>query len=181
MAFTHYVDLMIREGSVAHDLHARLLLAVHQKVAAGETLAAAWPDWRDLPGEFGLVFRVFGSNAALASYLGTVTPLATAGLLRLYPVQPVPETATSVRYLRDRSHDKLSPAAARRLARRATARGETWQSTHDGNPRDAGNHYLVIPSVSQQQLFRFYIRRDRARGSDTSGAHYGLGHALPEF
>jgi CRISPR-associated endoribonuclease Cas6/Csy4 subtype I-F len=181
MAFSHYVDLMIREGTVAHELHARLLLAVHQKVAAGETLAVTWPDWRSRPGEFGLIFRVFGSEEHLASYLKTVGPLSVAELMRFYPVLPVPETSSVVRFVRDRSHDKLSPTAARRLARRAAERGEIWQSTHNGKPREAGDHYLTIPSSSQQQVFRFYILRDGGTGTDPAGASYGLGHALPEF
>lgn len=181
MPLTHYVDLMIREGSVAHELHARMFLAVHQRVAAGDALAAAWPDWRGQPGEFGLVFRVFGNEVQLASYLGVVAPLVAAGLVRAYPVLPVPDRPATVRFLRDRSHDKLSPAAARRLTRRAAARGEAWQSTQQGKPRDAGDHYLDIPSTSQQQMFRFYIRRDRASDGDRGGASYGLGHALPDF
>lgn len=182
MPFSHYADLMIREGGVAAELHARMLLVVHQQASAGKALAAAWPDWREQPGEFGLVFRVFGDAPALASYLDAVAPLATAELVRAYPALPVPETAKAVRFLRDRSHDKLSPAAARRLAKRAAARGETWASTHDGKSRDAGDHYLVLPSISQQQMFRLYIRRSRKSREDAgSGRQYGLGHVLPDF
>lgn len=182
MAFSHYVDIMIREGVLAHELHARLLLAVHYRVAAaGGKLAVAWPDWRDRPGEFGLLFRVFGAEDALSGYLETIAPLAVAALVRPYPVLPVPGSAATVRYLRDRSYDKLSPSAARRLAERAAARGETWKSTHADNVRSGGDHYLTIPSASRNQMFRCYVRRDRGAVDATSGSSYGLGYALPDF
>ena len=182
MAFSHYVDIMIREGGLAHELHARLLLAIHYRSAAsGVKLAAAWPDWRDRPGEFGLLFRVFGTEETLSGYLETIAPLAAAALVRPYPVMPVPESATTVRYLRDRSHDKLSPSAARRLAKRSSGRGETWQSTHADKPRSGSDHYLIIPSASRNQMFRCYVQRDRGPIDNTSGANYGLGYALPDF
>lgn len=182
MAFSHYVDIMIREGGLAHELHARLLLAVHYRSAAsGIKLAAAWPDWRERPGEFGLLFRVFGTDETLSGYLETIAPLAVAALVRPYLMMPVPESAATVRYLRDRSLDKLSPSAARRLAERAATRGETWQSTHAEKPRSESDHYLTIPSASRNQMFRCYVRRDHGAIDTTSGSSYGLGYALPDF
>ena len=181
MAFPHYVDLMIREGGVAHELHARLLLALHYKVAGGAALAASWPDWRDQPGEFGLLFRVFGNEAHLKEYLEVVAPLVTAGLIRVFAVTPVPDTSAKVCFSRDRSHDAVSPSAARRLARRASDRGEVWQSTRDGQPREAGDHYLIIPSASQNRIFRMYVQRGRKAAASSTSASYGLGHLLPDF
>lgn len=181
MAHTHYVDLMIREGEIAHDLFSRLLLALHHRNVAGGGLAIAWPDWRSRPGEFGLLCRVFGDEVQLAAYLDYVEPLVAANLVRAYPVTPVPETERKVRFVRDRSHDKLSPSAARRLAARASARGEVWVSAQDGKPRKAGDHYLAIQSASKAQAFRLYIRRDEASKSDPTGANYGLGYVLPNF
>lgn len=179
MAPTHYTDLMIREGSVAHDLHARMLLAAHHAITKGSSLAVAWPDWRDRPGEFGFLFRVLGNETALANYLDIVRPLDAAGLVRIYAPQCVPDGSDRVRFLRDRSHDKLSPSAVRRLTRRAVERGVVWSSTAS-QTRTAGDHFLTIPSTSQGQTFRLYVRRDRG-DMDTSGANYGLGFSLPNF
>lgn len=182
MAFTHYVDLMIREGAIAHDLYARLLLAVHYQNVSGAGLAVSWPDWKNNPGEFGLLCRVFGNKEdQLATYLETVNPLIAASLIRAFPIAPVPITERTVCFRRDRSHDKLSPSAARRLTARAAERGAVWASTHDGKPRNAGDHYLTIPSVSKKQTFRLYIRRDATDRADVAGSAYGLGYGLPDF
>ena len=63
---SHYLDILLREPTIGHQLHARLLLAAHARIANGDDIAVSWPDWRATPGEFGLMFRVFGVPSALA-------------------------------------------------------------------------------------------------------------------
>lgn len=181
-AFSHYIDVMLREGGIAHDLHARLLLAAHFRIAAGDKLAVAWPDWRDhQPGEFGLLCRVFGVPDALASYGELIAPLGHAQLVRTFPVQAVPDTPSQISFVRNRRQDKFSPSAAARLTRRAEARGETWKGPSRCPPDPEIAHFLSIPSTSAQRTFRLYVSRVTGSQEARGGEAYGLGMVIPNF
>ena len=176
-----YLDIMIREATVARDLHARMLLAVHYRIRAGDDLSVSWPDWKDLQGEFGYLFRVFGSEAALFNFIQVINPLGTAGLVRIFRPLPIPgEIRQWAAFLRDRSLDKYSPSTAERLKRRAAVRGRTWTPSEE-RPTQS-KHYLVVPSTSGQRNFSLYISRTtQIVGDSVGGGNYGLGRWLPVF
>ena len=76
---SHYLDILLREPTIGHQLHARLLSAAHARIANGDDIAVSWPDWRQTPGEFGLMFRVFGEPSSLANYAQAAELFARIG------------------------------------------------------------------------------------------------------
>lgn len=177
---SHYLDVLLRQGEVAHEIHARLLLRVHQGNAHGLKLSCAWPDWHERPGEFGMLFRVFGSTPHLDQYVRTIAPLVRAGFVQDSVVRPVPEEVSQILFVRDRRPDKKSPSAAVRLARRAAARGEAAHGQSASGPVTPP-HFLILPSQSGSRLFRMNIRRLSHGHPARGGDGYGLGSPVPNF
>lgn len=180
MEATHYLDIMIREAAVSHDLHARLLTAVHYKIKEGCRLGVTWPDWRGEPGEFGLLFRVFGDQGGLAGVQTMIDPLVKAGLVRPFPVMAVPETTARVAFIRDRKLDKFSPSRAVRRKRRAAGRGEAIVETQDSRP-EKRPHFLKMLSHTTSLSFLLYVTRRPGAADRQGGNEYGLGRSLPDF
>lgn len=177
---SHYLDILLREPTIGHDLHARLLAAAHFRIANGDTLAVSWPDWRNTPGEFGLLFRVFGTEKALDSYKEAIGQLISAQLVRLFGISPVPDATGKVCFERERNTEKkFSPSRALRRQTRALARGEEVPLQKQTNaPRP--NHYLWMQSKTTQKNFALSIVR-KPSGSAEGGRNYGLGFELPDF
>lgn len=184
MGLTHYVDIMIREGAICHQLHARLLMGVHYGINnSGLALAASWPDWKAQPGEFGLLFRVFGDESGVKSYLDLVDPLLAAGLVRAFPIAPVPDTKGRVVFVRERQMDKLSPSRTARRVRRAAARGESTDaaSNVEASRPQKSPHFLRLNSTSTGHEFCLFVSRRSSATESAGGQSYGLGLALPDF
>lgn len=177
---SHYLDILLREPTIGHELHARLLVAAHFRIANGDELAVSWPDFRNTPGEFGLLFRVFGSAQALGSYIEAIAPLTAGQLVRLFPVSPVPDVTGKVCFERERTLEKqFSPSRAARRQRRALARGEAAPpvtQTSAARPK----HFLWMQSKTTEQTFALSIVR-KPSGSADGGRNYGLGFELPDF
>lgn len=184
MAFSHYVDVMIRDQSIAIDLHARLLSALHGVISRHEIeLAASWPDWQSRSGEFGSLFRAFGDEAGLQAFLTWSAPLVDAGLVRSYPVAVVPNTLATIAYLRDRRTERQTPGFSVRQARRQAKRhGHEVQSIELDQSRQLGlSHHLKLQSSSTKQTYCFFIRQVVNASQDAGGKAYGLGYTLPNF
>ena len=173
---THYLDLMLREPEVSHQIHARLLTAVHHRIRAGDTLCVSWPDFKGTPGEFGLLFRVFGDQTALQSYSEAVSPLVKGTLVRAYPIALVPEHTERVSFIRDRSLDKHSPSTISRQRQFVESQGNTWTPAAPPTRRP---HFLVMQSITTGETFSLYVRLSKTSGG--GGASYGLGQLVPHF
>lgn len=171
-----HLDILLREPTIGHQLHARLLAAAHVCIARGAGLAVSWPDWRGTPGEFGLLFRVFGTEADLAAYSAAITPLVEANLIRLFPIGTPPATDRQVMFFRDRKLDKFTASRTARRLRRG----------HDCEPQrttapSVRPHFLIMQSQSTQQAFSLYVRRAEAKSASDGGRQYGLGQLVPDF
>ena len=179
MSHSHYIDIMLREATVAHDLHARLLHCVHMKNAVGAGIACAWPDWDEKHGEFGLLFRAFGNETELEDFAKSIAPLAQANLIRIDPIMLVPATTTYVTFVRNRYPDKNGESRRKRMERRAASQGRTIQSM-TAREIDTTCHYLNVPSKSFGGMIRIHIRRIGSQDY-TGGKAYGLGVTVPHF
>lgn len=177
---SHYVDIAIREATVSRELHARLLTAVHYQIKAENVLGVTWPDWKPALGEFGLLFRAFGSEEGLADLSRAILPLGNAGLVRIYPVTSTPNTPSRVRFARNRQQDKHSPSRAARRERRALARGEVCAPPTTTRSSQSP-HFLRMQSASTNAEFSLYVTRHSASMGMAGGSQYGLGYALPDF
>lgn len=168
-----YLDILIKRPEIIHDLHARLLHAVHQIQTDTHDLAVAFPDWSNTPGEFGLLFRLFGTNEQiLDAFRNYVSSLVEHNLIRLFPVLPVPHSEKKVCFARDQSGNKFGLSAAKRRVRRGTT-----QETTLATPMRP-THWLNALSSSGQS-FRIVIKK---MSSPQQGGHrYGLGLLVPEF
>lgn len=178
MNTSYYLDVMLRSSEIAHDIYARLLVAVHYRIKAGDVLAVAWPDWSNDHGEFGFLFRIFGSEIALAEYSRGIVVLQNHDLIRLFPILSTPQVAKRVVFCRDRSMDHFSPSVAKRLERRAKLRSEIY------SPKAVPQrkcHYLPVQSSSTQEKFNLFIRREIVDADQSGGHQYGLGYAVPDF
>ena len=176
-----YADVDILEPAISRDIHARLLLATHLRIAGGAELRVSWPEWRDGGDDFGLLFRIFGDDDAIGKWLESISPLVKAGLVRAHPIAAVPsDVSGSVAFVRDRRPDRFSPSAAARLARRAAVRGEEWTG---GSAKPSGRwHVLNMPSSTTGQSLGFHVaRRLDCVGDCGGGRAYGLGHPVPAF
>lgn len=172
------MDVMLRSLEIAHDLHARLLIAIHYRIQAGDELAVSWPDWKNNGGQFGFVFRVFGNEDALGEYAKVIDTLKKHELIRMFPCLPVPAHTSKVVFARDRERDKFSPSATRRMEKRAQQRGEIFVPNA---PPTKVCHFLTVLSASSSQKFCMYVRRDVEGREQESGNQYGLGHLVPNF
>ena len=177
---SHYLDILLREPTIGHQLHARLLLAAHARIANGDAFAVSWPDWRQTPGEFGLMFRVFGEPSSLANYAQAVAVLVERGLIRLFPVAVVPETSASVCFVRDRGVDKTAPSRLARLRARAAARGEPGPEIPVDSKARRPRHFLWMQSTTTGQNFALSIVRQQTSKADGARS-YGLGVQVPDF
>ncbi len=177
---SHYLDILLREPTIGHQLHARLLSAAHARIANGDDLAVSWPDWRQTPGEFGLMFRVFGQPSALTNYTQAVDVLVERGLIRLFPVAAVPETRASVCFARDRGVDKSAPSRLARLRARAAARGESIPEFQQEGKARRPRHFLWMQSTTTGQNFALSIVR-QPTGKTDDASSYGLGVLVPDF
>lgn len=180
---THYAELVPKGCGLLYELYGRLLKGVHLINGRGCNLAVDWPHWKDDCGQFGLVMRVLGPKANIESYLAVVAPLLDHGLVTCVEgVQSVPDNAVLAHhYKRDRRIDKFSPARQRRLVRRATGRGETYQSKRGEAP--TATHALPMQSQSNAQLFHMFITRAPINSETDCLAPntYGLGIPVPSF
>lgn len=167
-----YMDVLIKRPEIARDLHARLLHAAHQVQTDSWDLAVSFPDWRKNPGEFGLLFRLFGANQQiLDAYRGYVAVLVENELIRLFPVLPVPQTQRATCFARDQHINKSGPAAARRRVRRGGA------EEVPAMPRRC-THWLNLRS-SSGHTFALAVRK--CNSAQQGGHQYGLGFLLPDF
>lgn len=180
MDASHYLDMMIREATISHDLHARLLTAVHYQIKAGHSLGVTWPDWKGTPGEFGLLFRVFGDPSGLQAFLGLIEPLLKANLIRAFPVSAVPETDSRVLFARDRKLDKFSPSSETRRNNRA---GDQRAVSPEQKPVRPSKkpHFLPMLSHTTSRSFLIYITKHSTTIDRQGGREYGLGQSLPDF
>lgn len=180
MGATHYLDMMIREATISHDLHSRLLTAVHFQIKAGHTLGVTWPDWKGTPGEFGLLFRAFGEPPALQAFHEMIQPLLKANLIRAFPMSSVPDTDARVLFARDRKLDKFSPSSeARRISR---AGDRQTLSTEQKPVRPSKRpHFLPMLSHTTSRSFLIYITKHSSTSDRPGGREYGLGKSLPDF
>lgn len=168
-----YMDILIKRPAIIHDLHSRLIHAVHQVQTTEHDLAVSFPDWRNELGEFGMIFRLFGSNQQiLETYRSYVAALVDHDLIRLFPILPVPQTDRKVCFARDQHGKKAGPAALRRRIRRGATTDMTLSA-----PRP-NTHWLQALSSGGHQ-FQLVIRKTT---SERQGGHgYGLGLLVPEF
>ena len=180
MDATHYLDIMTREATISRELHARLLTAMHYQIKAGHTMAAAWPDWKNTLGEFGLVFRAFGNEVSLQGLTASIEPLLKANLVRLFPVALVPETSKTMLFVRDRKNDKHSPSNIARRLRRAAQRGEAIPEQTTSRPARMP-HFLKMLSLTTSETFPLFVTRTSVAVDRLGGHEYGLGYALPDF
>lgn len=179
--FTHHVDVMLRRPEIGREIHARLATAAHRVITgAGAELAVAWPDWRGHSGEFGYLFRVFGTPTDLAAFTVAVAGMVNRNLIRASPPQPVPETVETVAYLRDRSVERNTPGFAARQQRRDQRAGRTLSRPPRQQRADSRGHSLSLQSASTGQNFALFIRHAR-RADREAGRCYGLGYTLPRF
>lgn len=179
---THYADLVPSTGPVLYSLYGRVLLAAHLTTMDGQDIAIDWPAWKDMPGCFGHVIRLFGSQGAIDHCLAYLAPLTAAGLVVAQgDVKPVPEGAVYLHgYRRNRKPDKGSPSHLRRLERRAVSRGETYDSS--GSSWVQAKHKLPMQSSSTGQTFHLFIERVPAdKLTEGSAGSYGLGVLVPHF
>ena len=179
MEATHYLDIMIREATISHDLHARLLRSVHYQIKAGHVLGVTWPDWKGSQGEFGLLFRVFGDTNGLEAVVAQIDPLCKTGLIRPFPVSAVPDVEARIAFVRDRSIDKFSPSRAVRRDKRAGGQGEP-ETIRDVRPEKIP-HYLPMLSHTTTRSFLVYITKRSVPSDRQGGREYGLGRSLPDF
>ena len=178
MEMPFYVDLDIKNTSIELDVHARLLTAIHFRIKAGDILAVSWPRWGSAIGQFGSVLRVFGTESSLKNYLRVVGILAEYNLISANDINTTPNTADRVVFFRDRTMDRYSPSNARRLERRAVARGEVYTP----KSRDLiGTHHLKMNSTSNQHAFHMFIKRDMTAIAIRGEHQYGLGIPVPQF
>lgn len=178
--FSHYLDVMLKLPEAAHGIHARLMTAAHLCCGIEKrTMAVAWPDWQGTPGEFGFLFRIFGSEADISAFQEKIALMVEKNLIRCFPVQPVPETSETVYFVRDRRIDARAPSRLARLIKRAQARGEEFTPKGPAAYIPAP-HFLHLNSVSGKRAFKMYIRRKKEGASD-KGRAYGLGYPVPHF
>jgi CRISPR-associated endoribonuclease Cas6/Csy4 subtype I-F len=176
--FSFYVDIRIHAGNIVHELLGRLVTAAHYDINAGNQLAISFPDWKGTPGDFGFVFRVFGSETAIQTYLKRVSILDREELLSISNCTAVPEVDQFIVFARDRSVDKFSDSYVRRLKRRAEKRGESFQlETKDCSIP----HYLPMYSHTSGKPFHLFVKKLIGRKEYSGGNNYGLGFAVPEF
>jgi CRISPR-associated protein (Cas_Csy4) len=175
---THYIDVALGAPEIERELHARLLTAVHHRILAGDALAVAWPGWRQEQGNFGLLFRIFGEAQSLDRCLAGMAPLIERELIRPGPISAVPDVPLRVVFTRDRSVDRYSPSATRRMTQRANLRGTKF---HPKRAAQGGAHALALKSSSTDNIFHLFVRRMDSVSANGGGCRYGLGHALPDF
>lgn len=181
MAFSHYLDVVIRMPEVANELHGRLLYLVHTTIRnQSSQLAASWPDMKY--DGFGFVFRVFGSPTSLAGYAQACQPMIERGLVRLYPVSEIPPHAVhDHHFARDRNAEKNTPGFQARLQARCARRGVQQHQPRTAN-HDRRPLFLFMQSGSTGQGYSLHIKR--ATGPAPQGAggnNYGLGLTIPSF
>jgi uncharacterized protein YfaA (DUF2138 family) len=170
-----YMDILIREAKIFHNLHARLLHAVHQVQTDDAALAVAFPDWKASPGEFGLLFRVLSpEHRLLEAYRNHIDKLVKYELVRLFPILPAPVTNKTVCFARDQALGKFSQAAARRRERRGNGGGIPMQRAQTAT----ATHWLRMQS-SRGNEFRMVIRKTSTERQ--GGRQYGLGLLVPDF
>lgn len=194
---THYMDIVIKDGHIMHELHARLLFITHQLVT-GDTPV---PCHVDFPGYsqragLGFVFRAFASADALEAFALKAAPLSNTELVRCMPIHRVPENVKEwvlCRKVRPEKlgglADKPSPSWLRRLKRRAEARGEVFNEAEARQHWEAKSKkgkydmlpYVPMASFSTNTKFYLSIERKLVSQPDAIGAGggYGLGTAVP--
>lgn len=179
---THYVDLVPRTGPVLYSLYGRVLMAAHLTARDGQGIAIDWPMWKDMPGCFGHVIRLLGTQGAIDQCLDYLAPLIAAGLVAGQgDPKAVPDGAVYLHgYRRNRKPDKGSPSHLRRLERRAESRASTYDSS--GAQWVQAKHKLPMQSSSTGQNFHLFIERvpaDKLTGASVGS--YGLGVLVPHF
>lgn len=65
---SHYLDILLREPTIGHQLHARLLLAAHARTSTAMRSPSRGRTGARLRANSGLMFRVFGEPSSLANY-----------------------------------------------------------------------------------------------------------------
>lgn len=183
--FTHHVDVMLRTPEIGREIHTRLVTAVHRIITNEKTeLAVAWPDWKYQFGEFGFLFRVFGTPKALETFSAMVQPMADRRLIRVYPAQEVPPTVDTVAYVRDRLIEKRTDAFVARQRRRDERQGRArpdWNGKPATPSQQRHSHALTLQSASTGQQFSLFVRAAPRAGDGEAGRNYGLGYTLPSF
>ncbi|CAM3864664.1 type I-F CRISPR-associated endoribonuclease Cas6/Csy4 [Vreelandella rituensis] len=193
---SHYLDIVIRDGALAAELHGRLLWIVHQLRSASEPhhIGVDFPGYHSHG--MGFSFRAFAEPMALARIVAMATKLEDIGLIGIQSIRPVPENVTEYvvcSRLAKGDSRKYSPSRLQRYARRAIARGEAppdLPQTATGGIR-AENQYphprqfvvMASQSSSSPENYTLAISRTPARSSDNAtvgpGAAYGLGIPVP--
>jgi len=163
----------------------------------GFNLGLGFPQWS--AANPGATITVFGSvsQLALVKENSGIVDLTAKGMLRLDPVQKVPEGASQVAFVRDRSQEPVSPSALRRKAKRlkkhAESKGESWDeaafwTAH--SPAAPQRKAKKLPFVVVERSsgnFRLYFKQVSSLFGDeepgTGFSEYGLsrGEAPPTW
>lgn len=196
--FSHYQDVVLRDGGLAKEIWGRVLWIVHGNCAKADTIEDACR--ADFPGYdrrgFGFVCRLYGSERTLAEVTDGLAPLEHYDFIGIQPRQPVPEDTDqwAVMYrakvrgpARERRHQK-------RAAARALRNGEPIPEMKDPAPsskvqRRTPAHAVSMLSMSDgNQEFPLLLTReviDRKSEADVlavvprSGTNYGIGIPVP--
>ena len=173
----HYRDIRIKEASIAHELHERVVHAVHRCHGAGHPVGLAWPDYRLEPATLGLTLRAFGSADALNMLADHLAPLVNAGLIDVGDTADTPETEARVTFYRDRAAEKGEGYLARQNRHEAKkGRPQRKRVTRRKAP-----FYVRMRSQTTAQGYSLFINVVTGENAPRGGASYGLGYPVPQF
>lgn len=190
MNLTKYFEIQSLEGPTTRTEYQRVMLVVHSLNSLGSKIAIDWPKWASASNYFGSVLRIFGTDeelaqvrSALESYVAKVANAKGKKPLVLGLVKDVPaEAKLTWMFRRNRPTERArSKSKAKRLERRALARGETPKTY---TPVFLETHTLMILSLTTGQYFPLDIERVRPSHLDFDCSEpnaYGLGVPIPRF
>lgn len=178
---SQFTDAIILDESLATELHARLVTAVHKAISDGAVLGVDWPEF--VSGKrFGRIMRVFGSPDDLAAYKALAKPLEQHRLVMLYGPQKTPDAAVWRSFFRCRKSEDGTDASNAYKQRRAAARGAVY--TPPKAVRIVAKDYLKMVSTTTKQRFSLFIRLNTSDSPPVAAAPpsgYGMGGYVPHF
>jgi len=160
-----------------------------------EKVGVGFPDWHDHElddrgnikrGGIGSTIRLFGSLEQLSSFLEepALKHYISIRCARAYPIQQTPETASYVRFARDRKSEKKKGLYLDRRKRRRERRGTTYKK----NPEsllDKNIHFINMTSQENGNRFCLFVKREICDNQGNSSfTNYGLckkDTGLPNF
>jgi len=197
---SHYMDIVIQDGHIHFELHARLLFIAHQLAGAEVPVPCAV----DSPGYhrqhgLGFIMRVFAPGDVLEAFQLKAMPLINTELVEAKPIHRIPEQVarfvrcTSLRDVKvqSRSENPTPSWMRREIAFRQrkghadfgeTEARELWRKrATKGGVRHAP--FVQMRSFSNATGFRLYIDRRSVSADAPTGAGkgYGLGYVVPDL